>query len=272
MSSPHREVSINHAPVSVEDGEEPNLALALQNIGAVRSALGHEPLAELSERPALYAIFKVSEVEVIRLLASGSPFSFFTRELQKSPEEVAALINSVAVKFGAKDELELRKFSIQFARNPEGFFPGRELALSRADILMQKAGELLAQANFLIEDTKRREGAISEIRIGKTVIVPVVKVENASMNAKKPIVSNDVNEKASKQTTHGELLIKISNLTRREQQVLGYADKGSTLTQIAERLGIHKDTVWNHLHNAKHKLGVEDIEQAVEWWNQLSSR
>jgi DNA-binding CsgD family transcriptional regulator len=155
--------------------------------------------------------------------------------------------------------------------NPESFFPGPETALNRADVLVQKAGELLAQANFLIEGTNRREGAISEIKIGKMATVSAAEVEKLTTNTEEPIVNNNVDEKASQQITQEELLVKVSNLTRREQQVLGYTAKGSTLTQIAERLGIHRNTVWNHLHHAKNKLGAEDVEQAVEWWKQIKA-
>ena len=59
--------------------------------------------------------------------------------------------------------------------------------------------------------------------------------------------------------------IEIQDLTRRERQVLGALAQGLNNDQIAESLGISKNTVRNYVANVYGKLGVSSRAEAVVW-------
>jgi DNA-binding NarL/FixJ family response regulator len=58
---------------------------------------------------------------------------------------------------------------------------------------------------------------------------------------------------------------KLSNLTRREFEILSLLSHGVSNKEIAERLGVSLFTVRNHLQNALPKLGAHNKAQAISF-------
>jgi LuxR family transcriptional regulator, maltose regulon positive regulatory protein len=54
-----------------------------------------------------------------------------------------------------------------------------------------------------------------------------------------------------------------TRLTSRESDVLRLIARGCTYAQVADRLGVAKDTVGSHIKNAYRKLGVRSGAHAV---------
>ena len=59
--------------------------------------------------------------------------------------------------------------------------------------------------------------------------------------------------------------VEVQELTRRERQVLGALAQGLNNDQIAESLGISKNTVRNYVAGVYGKLGVSSRAEAVVW-------
>lgn len=55
-------------------------------------------------------------------------------------------------------------------------------------------------------------------------------------------------------------------LTPREIEVLERIRKGDTGKEIADSLGISKETVHSHRKNIKVKLGVQGCRALIKWW------
>uniref|UniRef100_UPI003139AABB LuxR C-terminal-related transcriptional regulator n=1 Tax=Vibrio sp. S9_S30 TaxID=2720226 RepID=UPI003139AABB len=57
----------------------------------------------------------------------------------------------------------------------------------------------------------------------------------------------------------------FSKLTRREQQIIRHLAKGSTNTEIADKLFVSENTVKTHLHNLFKKIRAKNRLQALIW-------
>jgi PAS domain S-box-containing protein len=64
--------------------------------------------------------------------------------------------------------------------------------------------------------------------------------------------------------THGPVA-EIGDLTRREREVLGLISHGMTDTDIAEKLGLTRSTVRNHVATLYSKIGVHSRSSAIVW-------
>lgn len=60
-----------------------------------------------------------------------------------------------------------------------------------------------------------------------------------------------------------QVLLRLSELSKRESEVLGYVRLGLTNRQIAERLFLSTNTVNKHVHQVLTKLSVRSRLQAV---------
>lgn len=58
-------------------------------------------------------------------------------------------------------------------------------------------------------------------------------------------------------------LRRLRSLTAREREILGLFADGMRATQVADRIAIRPATVYTHVRNAIHKLGVDSRTQAV---------
>lgn len=62
---------------------------------------------------------------------------------------------------------------------------------------------------------------------------------------------------------NGNELLRLRSLTPRERQILNLLADGMRATGVSEQIGIHPATVYTHVRNAIHKLGVKTRTQAV---------